>query len=109
MPRRCSRRWTHRRSSEPMARWTRFRKIFGLEPAGDVDAELSFHVEMRIRELIEAGETPERARRRALQRFGDLERARRECVAINERRKRHMNLSEFLTEFKQDLGYALRM
>jgi putative ABC transport system permease protein len=91
-----------------MARWTRFRKIFGLEPTGDVEAELTFHVEMRIRELIDAGETPERARQQALQRFGDLERARRECVAINERRKRHMNLSEFFTEFKQDLGYALR-
>jgi putative ABC transport system permease protein len=91
-----------------MARWTRFRKLFGLEPRGDVEAELTFHVEMRVRELIDAGETPERARRQALQRFGDLERARRECVAINERRKRHMDLVQFFTEFKQDMGYAVR-
>jgi len=92
-----------------MARWTRFRKLFGLEPKADVDAEIDFHVEMRIRELIEDGETPERARRRALQRFGDLDRTRRECVAINERRRRHMDRAEFLTELKQDLGYAVRM
>jgi hypothetical protein len=46
---------------------------------------------MRIRELIEEGETPERARRLALQRFGDLERTRRELIAINQRRRRHMD------------------
>jgi putative ABC transport system permease protein len=92
-----------------MARWTRFRRLFGLEPAADVEAELAFHVEMRVRELIEQGETPERARQLALQRFGDYEGARQECVAINERRKRHMQRTEFLTELKQDVGYAFRM
>ena len=92
-----------------MTRWTRFRRLFGLEPAADVDAELAFHVEMRQRELIEQGETPERARQLALQRFGDFEGARQECVAINERRKRHMQRTEFLTELKQDIGYAIRM
>ena len=49
-----------------MPRWTRFRRMFGLEPKPDVEAELAFHVEMRIRELIDEGETPERARQRAL-------------------------------------------
>ena len=90
-------------------RWTRFRRLFGLEPATDVDAELAFHVEMRMRELIEQGEPPDRARELALQRFGDYERARRECVAINERRKRTMQRTEFITELKQDVGYAFRM
>lgn len=92
-----------------MARWTRFRRLFGLEPAADVDAELNFHVEMRVRELIEQGETPERARRAALRRFGDYDGARQECVAINERRKRHMRRTEFVTELRQDIGYAIRM
>src|SRR5918996_754023 len=92
-----------------MPRWTRFRRLFGLEPAADVDAELHFHVEMRVRELIEQGETPERARQIALQRFGDYEQARLECVAINERRKRHMQRTEFITELRQDIGYAFRM
>jgi putative ABC transport system permease protein len=92
-----------------MARWTRFRKLFGLEPKHDVEAELAFHVEMRIRELVEQGETPDRARQRALQRFGDYESARQACVAINERRRRRMDRAEFLTELRQDIGYALRM
>ena len=92
-----------------MARWTRFRRMFGLEPKADVEAELAFHVEMRIRELVDEGETPERARQLALQRFGDFDRARQECVAIDQRRRRRMDRAEFWTELKQDLGYALRM
>ena len=92
-----------------MPRWTRFRRLFGLEPAADVDAELLFHVEMRVRELVDQGEPPERARQLALERFGDYDRARIECVAINERRKRHMQRTEFVTELRQDIGYALRM
>src|SRR5215213_10311466 len=91
-----------------MPRWTRFRKLFGLEPRSDVEAELAFHVEMRVRELIEQGETPQRARQLALQRFGDYESARRECVAINQRRRKHMERAEFWTELKQDVAYALR-
>ena len=83
--------------------------MFGLEPRPDVAAELTFHVEMRIRELIEQGETPQRARALALERFGDFDRAWKECVDINERRRRHMDRAEFFTELKQDLGYALRM
>jgi predicted permease len=92
-----------------MARWTRFRKLFGLEPHSDVEAELAFHVEMRVRELIDQGETPERARRLALDRFGDFERARQACVEIDQRRRKHMDRVEFVTELKQDIGYALRM
>src|SRR5690349_1664799 len=90
-------------------RFTRFRKMFGLEPKADVDAELDFHVEMRVRELIEQGETPDRARQRALTRFGDYDFTREACVAINERRKRRMDLTQFLTELRQDVGYAVRM
>src|SRR6185436_13676715 len=92
-----------------MPRWTRFRRMFGLEPKNDVEAELAFHVEMRIRELVDEGETPDRARQLALQRFGDFERARQECVAIDERRRRRMSRATFWTELTQDLGYALRM
>jgi putative ABC transport system permease protein len=89
--------------------WTRFRRIFGLEPASDVEHELAFHVDMRIRELIERGETPERARELTLRRFGDYEHARRECIEINERRRRHLSRREHAMEVRQDIVYALRM
>jgi putative ABC transport system permease protein len=82
--------------------------MFGLEPKHDVEAELAFHVEMRVRELLDQGETPERARQLALERFGDYQGARQECVAINQRRRRQMDRTLFLTELRQDIGYALR-
>ena len=92
-----------------MARWTRFRRIFGPEPRADVDEELSFHLEMRVRELVARGEPPARARELALRRFGDYEGSRRECVAISERRGRKVARSEYIGELVQDAAYALRM
>ncbi len=43
------------------------------EIARDVDAELAFHLEMRVNELVAGGLTPDEARRRAQDEFGDLE------------------------------------
>lgn len=85
------------------------RRLFGPDPAADVDAELSFHLEMRVRELIEQGETPERARELSLRRFGDYDGPRSQCVQINERRRRRMTRTEYVSELRQDVGYALRM
>ena len=78
-------------------------------PKADVQDELSFHVDMRIRELVDRGESPERARELAMRRFGDFEQSRRDCVAIDERRERRMARMDYLTELRQDIGYALRM
>jgi putative ABC transport system permease protein len=92
-----------------MSRWRRFRGLLGPEARNDVDAELSFHVEMRVRELVERGESPERARELALRRFGNYEDSREACVVISERRERTMARTEYVSELGQDIGYALRM
>jgi predicted permease len=92
-----------------MPRFTRFRQLFGLEPTPDVDAEFNFHIEMRIRELVERGETPERARMRALERFGDFQAAHQTCVHINQRRRQRMDRADFFSALRQDIGYAFRM
>src|SRR5262245_50745171 len=46
---------------------------------------------------------------RALRRFGDYDSPRQPCVAISERRERRMARIEYVTELRQDIGYALRM
>lgn len=89
-------------------RWRRFRGLFGLDPRGDVEDELSFHLDMRIRELIERGEPPDKARALALRRIGDIQRARHECVAIDERRRRRLIRRGFVADRAQDVRYALR-
>jgi putative ABC transport system permease protein len=88
--------------------WKQVQRVFGPNPKVDVQDELSFHLEMRIRELIERGESPERARELAMRRFGDYDESRRECEAIDERRGRRMVRTEYMTELRQDIGYAVR-
>jgi len=92
-----------------LARWSRFRHLVGPEPTADVDAELAFHIEMRARELIDEGVAPDRARAEALQRFGDYDGSRDQCVEISQRRERHMTRTAYFNELRQDVGYALRM
>src|SRR5687768_5100316 len=86
----------------------RFRGLFGPDPRRDVEDELSFHMDMRIRELIERGESPARARQLALLRFGSVEDARSECEAVSGRLRRRVLRTEFIGERKQDIRYALR-
>jgi hypothetical protein len=52
------------------------------EIAADVEAELAFHVEQATEQGVREGLSREAARAAALARFGDVERVRRECVAI---------------------------
>jgi predicted permease len=92
-----------------MSGWRRFRGLLGPDARDDVDAELSFHVEMRIRELVGRGESPDRARELALRRFGSYDDSRKACVVISERRERTMARTEFVSELRQDVVYALRM
>jgi predicted permease len=74
----------------------------------EVDEELAFHLEMRVRELVEKGMTPEAAARAAARRFRDLEPARRECRRIARGRERSERRREWWSEALQDLAFALR-
>ncbi len=62
----------------------RFRAMFGLDPDRDVEQELTFHLEMRVQELIDRGESRERAMQLARERCGDYDAARQGCVALNQ-------------------------
>jgi predicted permease len=53
----------------------------------DVDDELAFHLESRVRELIEGGMPAETARLRAEAEYGDLNASRRELVAVDRHRR----------------------
>ena len=74
----------------------------------DVDQELAFHVEMRTRKLIAAGLDPEAARARAIEQFGDLRAVRAECVDIDYGKERAVRRTNYLSDLRQDVLYALR-
>ena len=74
----------------------------------EVDSELAFHLEMRVRELLDQGMTPEDARAAALERFGDLGRITEACRDLGRRRNEDMRRAEWLTELRHDLRYAVR-
>jgi putative ABC transport system permease protein len=74
----------------------------------EVDSELSFHVEMRARELEARGLTPGEAREAAIRRFGNIDRVNATCRAIGKQRDNEMRRTEYLTELAQDVAFACR-
>ena len=93
-----------------MAPW---RRSFRLHLKGgtveqDVDDEIAFHVEMRMQDLIEEGMPPHLAREEALRRFGEVDRIRRTCREIGQRRERGRRWTEVFSEMGQDAAFALR-
>jgi len=76
--------------------------------ADEIRAELQFHVEMRTRDLVEGGLTPEDARRQAMREFGDTERIRRELAPSGHHSGSRSRWSSWLRDIRQDIGFAGR-
>jgi len=92
-----------------MAKAGGIRRLFRLGGTGrdverDVDAELSFHVETRVEELVASGLDRGSAQARARAEFGDLSAARTELSAIDRRRLRR----DRRRGLRDDLGRDVR-
>ena len=74
----------------------------------EVDEEITFHIESRIRELIAQGQSAEDARRTAEMEFGDRRASRRELAAVDRHRRRRERIAHWMETTVQDLRYALR-
>ncbi|MGE3277113.1 MAG: ADOP family duplicated permease [Vicinamibacterales bacterium] len=74
----------------------------------EVDEELAFHLEMRTRELIAQGMTPDEARAAALRRLGNVSGLRRTMVQLGRQRDRDMQLTLWIEELGEDVRFALR-
>jgi predicted permease len=73
-----------------------------------LDAELSFHVEMLLRELTERGLSHDAARAEAMRRFGNVGSIHAICRRIGMQGERERRRTEYLGELWQDIVYALR-
>src|ERR1043165_3284357 len=78
------------------------------KPAREVDSELAFHIEERVKANIAAGMSPEEARTKAEERFGDLAGVREECVDILTEDRKTQRRRDVLEDFRQDLSFAFR-
>jgi predicted permease len=92
----------------PTTAWRRLLRL----PKGDirasVDDEIGAHLAMLTADLIARGYSPAEARLQAEREFGDLRGIRDECVTIEKRRRRRVNLSEASMSLLHDIRYAFR-
>ncbi|HJR33363.1 MAG TPA: ABC transporter permease [Gemmatimonadales bacterium] len=93
--------------------WPEFRRAFRLPLGkravkGEVAAELEFHLQGRIEELMAAGLSRTEAEREARARFGDLPRIGAELERIDREMVRRRSLAEWLEGWRRDLRQAFR-
>ncbi len=74
----------------------------------EIDEELGFHLDMRVRELTGAGIETHEARRRAHEEFGDLEFTRSYCQAMDQRTEASAQSRDRLSAWWQDIRQAWR-
>src|SRR5687767_10255948 len=74
----------------------------------DVDAEVAFHIEMRVAELVAQGWQPDAARDEALKRFGDTHQWSEIMSAVDRERVAGEQRTEWFDDLRQDLRYGVR-
>jgi predicted permease len=77
-------------------------------PEREVEDELAFHLEQRIRDYVARGMDPATARNAALERFGDLQGVRRECTHLLEEDRLATARRDWLDDLRQDLRFGAR-
>jgi predicted permease len=98
----------HAPNARRAATWRRYLRFWGPRAAADVDDELRFHIEMRVRDYMDRGMSEADARAATVRRLGDLATNRAECLTITTRRERRMTRAQLVDAFVQDLSFAIR-
>ncbi len=94
---------THKRAA-----WRRYLRFWGSNIREDVDAELGFHIDMRVDEYVARGMSRADARRAVLSRLGDVDVAKAESIRILSARARDARTASLLESLLGDLRFALR-
>jgi len=92
----------------PSNKWNRYLRFWRANVEADVNDEIAFHVDARTQELIDDGFDAPAARARALQEFGDVERARGVLRAMDERHAAQTHRTEVFSDLWQDIRIAAR-
>jgi len=86
----------------------RFLRLRDRSVQAEVDDEIAFYMESRVRDLVARGEPESNARRMAAAQFGDVYEARLELAAVDRRRRRRRRLAGAFDAVGQDLRHAAR-
>lgn len=89
-------------------KWHRYLRFWRANVAADVDAEIAFHVDARAQEFVDAGASPEDARRQAVAEFGDVERARQTLRMMDEQHIAGVRRGAAFTDVWHDVRVAIR-
>ena len=87
--------------------WRRYLNFWGRDVDADVEGELQFHLEMRVRELIDEGWDPEDAHDQARRAFGNMGQVRAECRDIGRDLEADVRRMEYFDQLRQDLSFGL--
>jgi putative ABC transport system permease protein len=91
-----------------MKRLFRFSSRTRREVDRDVRDEVAFHLDLRTRELIDAGLSREQARARAERQFGDVAATVAYCQSMDTRTEGRGRIRRLTEELHQDLAYGVR-
>src|SRR5689334_5552310 len=78
------------------------------KPEAEVDDELRFHVEERIRSYMANGMSPDEARRAAFERFGDIAAVRDVCARMLAEDRKAEARRDWFDDLRQDVKFAVR-
>jgi putative ABC transport system permease protein len=88
--------------------WRRYSTLFGRNIRSDIEDEIRFHIEARVRELIDAGWQPQAAEEEAHRLFGDRDSILAACQQINTRFEQRRRALAFVADIATDVRLALR-
>lgn len=88
--------------------WRRYDRILGNDPKANARAELRFHINCKVDDLIGQGWDAEAARREAERQFGNLLAVQNVGERMGERMERHRRITEYGIDWTKDIRYVFR-
>ncbi|MEX2284334.1 MAG: permease prefix domain 1-containing protein [Gemmatimonadota bacterium] len=92
-----------------MDKYKRWTGIFKPDARAEVEDELAFHLEQRVRDNIARGMDPESARTAARERLGDITSVQSECTTLLKSERRAEARNDFLKVSWLDFRLGFRM
>ena len=84
------------------------RRIFSQQPRAEVEDELSFHLEQRVRDYMAQGMDEAAARAAAHERLGDLQHVSAECTTLLTDERRAERRRDWFGDVRQDVRVGVR-